>query len=130
VKITFLSVKDILLLHTMLIDETGGSHGIRDIGLLESAVGRPEASFSGEDLYPTLFDKTAALCHSLLMNHMIVDGNKRTAMLSAMTFLEHNGYFFKATNKEIVTFALRIENDKLEVEEISSWFQKHSTTNK
>lgn len=114
------------MLHTMLIDETGGSHGIRDVGLLESAVGRPQASFGGEDLYSSIFDKVGALCHSLLMNHMFVDGNKRTAMLSAMTFLERNGYTFEAKNKEIVVFALRIENEKLAIEDISAWFQHHS----
>jgi len=106
----------------MLIDETGGSHGMRDLSLLESAMGRPQASFGGKDLYPALLNKVGALCHSLLMNHMFVDGNKRTAMLSTMTFLENN--------KEIVQFALKIENEKLNVEEITKWFKKHSKKGK
>jgi death on curing protein len=122
----YLTVKDVLLLHHMQIDEFGGSHGLRDIGLLESAVMRPQATFDGFDLYKTLFDKGAALVHSLLMNHQFVDGNKRTAMFSVMTFLELNGYEFDASQKEVVDYALYIENSQPEIEEISTWLKKHS----
>ena len=109
----------------MAVDESGGSHGLRDLGLLESAVERPRASFGGQDSYPTIFDKAAALIHSLLRNHAFVDGNKRTSMFSVMTFLELNGYKFEARQKEVVVYALRIENDKLSVEEISKWLKEH-----
>lgn len=122
----YLTIKDILLLHSIAIDATGGSHGLRDLGLLESAVARPEASFSGEDLYPDLFLKTASLLHSLLRNHPFVDGNKRTAMFSAMTVLELNGYEFISEQMEIVDFALKIENEKLSVEQISDWLKEHT----
>jgi death on curing protein len=122
----YLTVKDVLLLHHMQIDEFGGSHGLRDMGLLESAVMRPQATFDGIDLYKTLFDKGAALVHSLLMNHQFVDGNKRTAMFSVMTFLELNGYEFDASQKEVVDYALYIENSQPEIEEISTWLKKHS----
>ena len=122
----YLTVKDVLLLHQMQIDEFGGSHGLRDLGLLESAVMRPQITFDGVDLYKSLFDKAAALVHSLLMNHQFVDGNKRTAIFSVMTFLELNGYTFNAEQKEIVAYALYIENSKPEIEEISSWLKKHS----
>lgn len=121
----FLAVKDVLLLHNLVIDESGGSHGLRDLGLLESAVACPLASFSGEDLYPTIFLKAGALLHSLLRNHVFVDGNKRTSMYSAMTFLELNGYKFIAKQKEVVDFALKAENQKLHVEEIAEWLRKH-----
>ena len=110
----------------MVIDAAGVSHGIRDVGLLESAVLRPQSSFGGEDLYPDVVTKAAALVHSLLMNHMFLDGNKRTAMYSCMTFLELNSFQFTATNKEVVSFALTIENDKLSVEEIAEWLKEHS----
>lgn len=70
---------DVLLLHNIVLDAAGGSHGIRDVGLLESAVLRPQASFGRVDLYPEIIDK-AALVRSLLMNHMFLDGNKRTAI--------------------------------------------------
>lgn len=122
----YLTVKDVLLLHNIAIDESGGSHGLRDLGLLESAIARPEATFGGIDLYPNLFLKAGALLHSLLRNHPFVDGNKRTSMYSGMTFLELNGYVFEAEQKEIVDFALKIENQRLTVEEIAEWLKLHT----
>lgn len=122
----YLTVQDVLLLHDIAIDKFGGSHGLRDLGLLESAVARPQSSFGGEDLYPTIFLKAGSLVHSLLMNHQFVDGNKRTAMFSVMTFLELNGYSFVAKQKEVVDAALWIENKKPTIEEISKWLEKHS----
>jgi len=119
-------VQDVLLFHSLAIDEYGGSHGLRDLGLLESAVGRPQATYDGEELYPDIFLKGAALVHSLLLNHQFVDGNKRTAMFSVMAFLELNGYIFKAEQKEIVECALWIENKKPEIEEIASWLKSHT----
>ena len=122
----YLTVADILLLHSLAIDEFGGSHGLRDLGLLESAVMRPQATFDNKDLYKTIYDKAAALVHSLLMNHQFVDGNKRTAMFSVMTFLELNGQVFTAKQKEVVEYALYIENSHPEIEEISLWLKNHS----
>src|SRR3989344_2138548 len=122
----FLTVKDVLLLHNLAIDESGGSHGLRSLALLESAVARPQASFGGEDLYTTIFLKAGALVHSLLRNHPFIDGNKRSSMYSAMTFLELNGYRFVAKQKEVVNFALKIENKRLSVEEIADWLKKNS----
>ena len=76
----YLTVPQILFLHSRLIEETGGSQGLRDLGLLESAVARPQTSFSGEDLYPGLFTKAAALMDSLINNRPFLDGNKRTGI--------------------------------------------------
>lgn len=122
----YLTVADVLLLHNFVIDEFGGSHGLRDLGLLESAIMRPQATFDGIDLYKTIYDKAAALVHSLLMNHQFVDGNKRTAMFSVMTFLELNGFLFNASQKEVVVYALYIENSQPAIEEISVWLKNHS----
>lgn len=122
----YLSVKDVLLLHQLAIDESGGSHGLRDLGLLESAIARPQSSFGGQDLYPDIFLKAGALIHGLLRNHAFVDGNKRTSVYSAMTFLELNGYKFTAKNKQVVLFALKVENEKLSVEQIAEWLKDHS----
>ena len=122
----YLSTEDVLLLHHLAVEASGGSHGLRDIGLLASAIARPTASFDGKSLYPTIFLKAAALLHSLLRNHAFVDGNKRTSMLAAMTFLELNGYIFIADQEEIVEYAVSIENDKLSVESISSWLKSHT----
>lgn len=110
----------------MAIDASGGSHGLRDLGLLESAVSWPQSSFGGEDLYQTVFLKAGALTHSLLRNHAFVDGNKRSSMFAAMTFLELNGYKFNAKQKEVVDYALKIENEKLPVEEIAKWLKDHT----
>ena len=87
---------------------------------------RPQASFGGQDLYETIFLKVAALLHSLLLNHMFFDGNKRTAMFAAMTCLELNNYKFDCSQKEVVRIALWIENQKPSIEEIADWLKKHS----
>lgn len=122
----YLTVKDVLLLHELQIEIHGGSHGLRDLGLLESAVARPQSTFGGQDLYPDIFMKGAALVHSLLLNHQFVDGNKRTAMYSVMAFLELNGYEFVAEQKEVVDTAMWIENKKPELEEIAAWLKNHT----
>ena len=122
----YLTVKDVLLLHNLAIDASGGSHGLRDLGLLESAVERPKVTYGGEDLYPTIFLKAGALLHSLLRNHAFIDGNKRTSVFSAMTFLELNKYIFKAEQKEIVEFALKVEQERLSVEDIAAWLKEHA----
>lgn len=122
----YLTVKDVLLLHELQIEKYGGSHGLRDLGLLESAVARPQSTFGGQDLYSDVFLKGAALVHSLLLNHQFVDGNKRTAMFSVMTFLELNGYEFIAEQKEVVNTAVWIENKKPKLDEIAKWLKKNT----
>ena len=89
-----MKLDEVIAIHHDQIKRYGGSHGIRDLNLLISAVSRPQASFAGKDLYTTVFDKTAALIHSLIMNHPFVDGNKRTAMVSGARTLFINGYLF------------------------------------
>lgn len=122
----YLTVKDILLLHDLAVEQSGGSHGLRDLGLLESAIARPQATFEETDLYPSLFDKVAALCHSLVKNHAFIDGNKRAAMLSAMTMLELNGYRFECEQEELVEFAVNIDVQNLKEKKIAEWFKEHS----
>jgi len=122
----YLTVQDVLLLHQLAIDKFGGSHGLRDLGLLESAGGRPMATFDGSELYPDIYSKGAALVHSLLLNHQFVDGNKRTAMFSVMVFLELNGLEFTASQKEVVYAALWIEHKQPEIEEIAKWLKAHT----
>lgn len=122
----YLTVKDVLLLHDLAIEQTGGSHGLRDLGFLESAIARPQSTFGETDLYPSLFDKVAALCHSLVKNHAFIDGNKRTALLSSMTMLELNGYKFECPQKELVEFGVAIDTENTKEEKIAAWFKKHS----
>ena len=108
----YLTPQNVIQIHFELVQKTGGLQGLRDLRLLESAVMRPQQTFSGKDLYPTLNLKAAALVHSLLLNHMFVDGNKRTATVAMIEFLILNGKSFKAKNSEIVDFALWVENKK------------------
>lgn len=122
----YLTLEDVILLHHLSIEKSGGSHGLRDTGLLDSAMHRPQATFAGVDLYTTLFDKAGALCHSLIKNHAFVDGNKRTSLLAAMTMLELNGYKFECTQEEIVVFGLKINNENISCEGISAWLKTHS----
>lgn len=122
----YLTPEQILFLHARLISETGGSQGIRDLGLLVSAAGRPQAAFEGSDLYPDLFTKAAALMHSLIQNHPFVDGNKRTGIAAAALFLQVNGFRLIATNPEVENFTLSVARGEQEVPDIASWLKHHS----
>ena len=123
----YLTPENVIQIHYEIVEATGGSQGLRDLGLLESAVMRPQQTFAGKDLYPTLEIKAAALVHSLLLNHMFVDGNKRTATISMIEFLILNKKKFAATNKEIVDFAMWVENSKPTIEKIASWIKEHTS---
>lgn len=122
----FLDIEQVLIIHTDQIERYGGSHGLRDLGLLESAVFRSQATFGKEDLYPSIFGKAAALFQSLVLNHPFIDGNKRTATASTLVFLEMNGYSVKVGQKVLVKFVLQIEKETLEIEQIYSWLKKNS----
>lgn len=122
----YLLVDEILAIHQEMTEKFGGNHGIRDFGLLYSAIYRPQASFAGEDLYISVFDKASSLINSLLLNHPFVDGNKRTAYTSCARFLYINGYLLKCSPSQIISFAKRIENKKLRMEKIAVWLKKHS----
>ncbi len=122
----YLTVEQVLFLHMRLVQETGGAHGIRDLALLQSAVARPQASFEGADLYPALNGKAAALMHSLVENHPMLDGNKRLGAAAAGIFLQLNGWRLTATNQELVEFTLRVAQGGVGVGEIEEWLTGHS----
>lgn len=121
-----LTPEQILFLHAQLILETDGEHGVRDLGLLLSALGRPEATFDGHDLYPDLFSKAAALMHSLIQNHAFVDGNKRTGVAAAGMYLRFNGYRLTTAQAEMVAFVLSVARGEQDVEAIAVWLRKNS----
>lgn len=123
---TFLTVEQILFLHARLINETGGSHGVRDLGLLLSAVGRPQASFEGQEFYPDLFFKAAALLDSLIRNHPFIDGNKRTGVSAAGVFLVRNGFHLTVSNPDLEALAIAVAQSKTTIEAIASWLREHS----
>ncbi len=125
-KIRFIAIDQVLFIHDQMVKRFGGSFGIRDMGLIESSVARPQASFGGKYLYNSIFSKAAALLQSLLKNHPFVDGNKRTALTSAGLFLKTNNYKLINNHKEEVEFAIKVDNGNLTVEEISKWLKEHS----
>ncbi|MEX1061534.1 MAG: type II toxin-antitoxin system death-on-curing family toxin [Patescibacteria group bacterium] len=122
----YLNPENILQIHLEVIEATGGLDGLRDLGLLESATARPQASFAGKDLYLNIFLKSASLAHSLILNHPFVDGNKRTAVSAVIVFLEQNRKELEATQEEFVNFALWIEGERPEIKKIATWIRQHS----
>jgi death-on-curing protein len=125
----YLSVTQVIALHRELVNDFGGSDGLRDRGALESAVARPAATFGGEDLYPDLADKAAALMHSLVLNHPFVDGNKRIAVHAAELFVMLNDALLNATDDELVDITLAAAEGKVAVEALAIWFRQRLRTN-
>ena len=122
----YLSEKQVLFIHARLISETGGLHGMLDLGLLQSAVARPQATFDGQELYPDLFTKAAALLESLVGNHAFVDGNKRTTITAAGIFLSVNGYRLTANNQQLEAFTLQCAQRLVSFEQIAVWLKNHT----
>jgi len=125
----FLSAEQILFIHARLIEETGGSHGVRDLDSLLSAIGRPQANFDGQDHYPDLFSKAAAWMESCIGNHLFVDGNKRTGVTVAGIFLRRNGYRLVASNADLLKVAMRIAQSQFSLDEIAAWLRENSQPN-
>lgn len=122
----YLTAEQVLFIHARLIAETGGEGGVLDLGLLLSAVARPQATFDQQELYPDLFSKAAALLESLIGNHAFVDGNKRTAITSAGLFLRINGYHLKASNQELESFTLQCAQHRIPLGQMVFWLKEHS----
>jgi death on curing protein len=124
VTVEYLSIGQVLALHAQQLRQYGGGTGLRDRGALESALARPAVTFGGEDLYPDMADKAAALMHSLALNHPFVDGNKRVAAFAAIVFVESNGQEFLATPDELVATTLAVAEGKMAVEALAIWFRQ------
>ena len=109
----------------MLIAATGGSSGIRDINLLDSAVSGCYQTFDGVDLYPTVVEKAARIAYTLCKNHPFVDGNKRIAVTSMLVMLRLNQISLSFSQQELIILGLGIANGELEYENILCWINSH-----
>ena len=120
-----LSKKQILMLHTQLIQQTGGSEGVRDYNLLDSALETPFQSFGGDELYPTIQAKAARLGYGLIKNHCMIDGNKRIGTHSMLVFLALNGIELKYMQKELYETILDVAAGKIEYKDLLQWVLDH-----
>ncbi|MEK7858138.1 MAG: type II toxin-antitoxin system death-on-curing family toxin [Elusimicrobiota bacterium] len=123
----YLYPTQVLYLHKRVLEASGGSAGVRDQNLLESAVYRPQATFGGSDLYPDAISKAAALGHSIIKNHPFVDGNKRTGFEAMRLFLRLNGLDVKASEDEKFRFVMEAASDStVDEHAFRTWLKKHS----
>ena len=119
--------KEVELLHRILIDKFGGSHGIRDKAALESAISRPFQTFDGNDLYPSVLEKAASLIESILVNHPFIDGNKRTGYTVFRLQLIQNGLDINASQDNKYEFVIDIASGTLKYEGILSWLKSNTS---
>jgi death-on-curing protein len=124
--IVYLAVEQILALHEFQLERYGGASGCRDLGALESAVARPQATFGGEDLYPDLAAKAAALMHSLVLNHPFTDGNKRVGAHAALVFLKANAVTLDLSPAELTGLTLAIARGEVEAEALAIWIRQRT----
>jgi death-on-curing protein len=123
----YLSLAEVVELHRIIIEQTGGSSGLHDMGALESAMAQPRMTFGGNDLYPSLVEKAAALCFSLVKNHPFVDGNKRVGHAAMETFLVLNGFEIDASTDEQEQILLSLAAGQLNREDLVEWLRQHVT---
>ena len=122
--ITFLSVEDVLYIHAYSIGKEGGSEGVRDQGMLESAVHTPRQTYSGEYLHPTIAGMGAAYLFHLASNHPFLDGNKRVGARAMLAFLQVNGQPIRPSADELVRVTLAVANHEMSKAELTEWVEK------
>jgi death on curing protein len=122
----YLTAQQILFIHARLIDTMGGEHGLLNLGLLEAAAARPQATLEGAELYESLFQKAAALMESLLQNHPFLDGNKRTAITATALFLVQNGRRLQVTNEGLERAVLWVVSDRPSLDALAAWLKEQS----
>ena len=119
------SKEKVLLLHQVMAEATGGSVGVRDEGLLDSALEGIFAGFGDQEFYPTREEKGARLGYTLISNHAFIDGNKRIGLYVMLTFLEMNGIRLQCTDDELVYIGLSVASGKMKYEELLQWVLDH-----
>lgn len=122
----YVDIAEVYEIHQAIAKRAGSKAGVRDFGLLHSAVERPKATYFGDDLYPNVFLKAAALLHSLCMNHPFTDVNKRTSWVSTKRFLKINGYHLKSKKTDAADFMVHVDNAQPDIKAIAKWLKEHS----
>jgi death-on-curing protein len=117
---------DVIHFHDKAIEKYGGSKGLRDFGSLDAALHRPWQTFGSEELYPTCFEKAAAIAESIILNHPFIDGNKRTAFILCEAMLENEGYTIWSDTETIYDFLIGISTGSFSFEEIVEWLHKNT----
>lgn len=120
-----LSKSQVLLIHDQLITETGGSYGLRDEGMLDSALNAPFQTFGGEDVYPSLQQKATRLCFGLVKNHPFIDGNKRIGAHAMLVFLALNGIELQYSQTELSNIILQLAAGEIDTEDLLYWILSH-----
>lgn len=121
---TFLTLAEVIEVHTNQIQLYGGTHGVRDLHLLQSALAQPEASFGGEWLHEDLFEMAAAYAYHLSQNHPFLDGNKRTALATALTFLEMNSVSLLDPKQKLLDAMYKISQGQLNKKDLAAILKK------
>ena len=121
----YLKLSEVIELHSLIIVQTGGSEGLRNLSGLEFAISNPRTTFAGSDLYPTIEEKAAILCYSVIQNHPFVDGNKRVGHACMEVFLVLNGYEIESTIDEQERIVLGVASSKISKSELVAWIKTH-----
>ena len=121
-----ISRDQVLMFHTMVIQQSGGIDGIRDNGLLDSALHTPFQSFDNEELYPSIQGKAARLCYSIINNHPFIDGNKRIGILTMLVFLNINQIIIQCQDEDIIDLGVGVASGKYDASYIIEWIILHS----
>ncbi len=121
----FIPTDIVLIIHTSLLQQYGGEPGLRDAGLLDSALAQPSMSFGGKYTHKTLFDKAAAYGFHVCKNHPFVDGNKRVALALMDIFLQKNGWEISSSEEEAYTMMMDLASGQLRKSQLSAWLKQH-----
>lgn len=125
-EILFLTLEDVLYIHEDQISRYGGMHGVRDLGLLESAIAQPMMQFQNQYLHKNIYDMASAYIYHLCLNHPFFDGNKRTALVTMILFLRLNDVFLNCEDEKVETLVIKIATKKISKPKIALFLRKHS----
>ncbi len=127
-KIKYLNLEEILRLHFQVIEDFGGSHGVRDESRLKSVVNSPKQVVFGEEQYPSVYERGAVYLRNIIGDHPFSDGNKRTAITVCGIFLSRNNIIISAKPKDLEEFTIKVATDHLDIDEIAKWLSNNSKT--